>query len=70
MFRSLVESIRIVVEGEGTVDQLDKWSRQGSSGNKFTKKRTSKLRRQGNKIKIKKGDYDKVRDRVTGGYAS
>jgi len=70
MFGQLIESIRSVVEGEGTVDQLDKWARRGSSGNKFTKKRTSKLRRQGNKIKIRKGEYDKVRDRVTKGYAS
>lgn len=70
MFGSLVESIRSVVEGEGSVDAIDKWSRQKNRGNKFIKKQASKMRRQGNKVKIKRGDYDKVRDRVTGGYAS
>ena len=70
MFGELIESIRNVVEGEGYVDQLDKYSRQGSTGNKYTKRRTSKLRRQSNKQKIRKGEYDQVRDRVTRGYAS
>lgn len=70
MFGSLIESIRTVVEGEGKVDAIDKWARQQNRGNKAVKKQASRMRRQGNKVKIRKGEYDKVRDDVRGGYAS
>lgn len=70
MFGQLIESIRSVVEGEGGVDQIDKYSRQRSKGNKYLKQRASKLRRRGTKEKLRKGDYDKLRDRVTKGWAS
>lgn len=68
MFGQLIESIRTVVEGE--VPQIDKYARQGSSGNKFLKKQAARLRRRGNKMKIRKGEYDKVRSDVRGGYAT
>ena len=70
MFSQLIEDIRDVVEAKRKVDQIDKYARQGSSGNKYLKNRASKARRQGGKEAIRKGEYDKAPSRVTGGYAS
>lgn len=70
MFGQLIESIRSVVEGEGGVDQIDKYARQGSSGNKYLKRQAAKLRRRGVKKKLQKGDYENLPKRVTKGWAS
>ena len=71
MFRELIEGIRNAFsEGEGSVYQVDRYARQRSTGNKYLKAQASRLRRRGNKIKIKKGEHEKVRDDVRKGYAT
>jgi hypothetical protein len=70
MFGSLIEGIRSVVEGDGQVDAIDKWSRQRNSGNKFIKKQRSKMIRKDAKQKLAKGDDEGIRRDVRGGHAS
>lgn len=70
MFGSLVESIRNVVEGEGSVDAIDRWARQKPRGNKFIKKQRSKMIRKDAKQKLAKGDDEGIRRDVRGGHAS
>ena len=70
MFNQLIESIRNVVEGEGSVMQLDRGTRMGSSGNKFGKKQRSKMRRADVRLKIRKGEPEKIRRDVIAGKAS
>jgi len=77
MFGSLIESIRIVVEGE--VDRIDRQSKQqkrhgkrdGSRGSdRDLKQQASRMARRDARQKIRKGEPENIRKSVLGGYAS
>jgi hypothetical protein len=72
MFRSLIEDIRSVVEGQNWVDQISatdgrhgkRNGKKARSGATYSKKRASKVLRKETRRKIKTGDLETLRDRA------
>ena len=72
MFGHLIESIRIVVEGERWVDQISatdgrygkRNGKKRKTGASYSKKQASKVLRKETKRKLRTGDEQNLRDRA------
>lgn len=79
MFGQLIESIRTVVEGEGSVDALDAYGKKSRAYGKrnakrgsgaYSKKRAARMSRREARRKIKDGKPEMIRKSVLKGYVS